>query len=257
MPFRVNKVGATGGVCANVPQAISLFCRIFFTRTGVHFARKCSKGRVERANGTLQDRLVNELRLAGISSIEAGNAFLPASWRISTGASPRSRSTDGLAEPDAVIRQVAVHSRADAGDAAPRPPARNDLRPSRWPVCDPASSLDLPYRTFDELQQVDQAAIVENKRQRLALAYIAERQKELNMARGGRAPRQQGRARASSRRASKAGQPDDRWCLRWVASSHSICREMSTFAAEFCDRRSAGRSMPLVIGARIRSCATM
>jgi hypothetical protein len=44
-------------ICANVPQA---------------------KGRVERANGTLQDRLVKEMRLAGISTMEAGNAFLPA-----------------------------------------------------------------------------------------------------------------------------------------------------------------------------------
>jgi hypothetical protein len=72
--FRVNKLGATGGngmtqfgraldqlnidiICANGPQA---------------------KGRIERANGTLQDRLVKELRLAGISSIEAGYTFLPA-----------------------------------------------------------------------------------------------------------------------------------------------------------------------------------
>ena len=36
-----------------------------------------AKGRVERANGTLQDRLVKELRLQNISSIEAANAFLP------------------------------------------------------------------------------------------------------------------------------------------------------------------------------------
>ena len=43
-------------ICANSPQA---------------------KGRVERAFGTLQDRLVKELRLAGISSIEAANAWLP------------------------------------------------------------------------------------------------------------------------------------------------------------------------------------
>jgi len=34
-----------------------------------------AKGRVERANGTLQDRLIKELRLANISSIEAANAF--------------------------------------------------------------------------------------------------------------------------------------------------------------------------------------
>ncbi len=43
-------------ICANSPQA---------------------KGRVERAFGTLQDRLVKELRLAGISSIEAANTWLP------------------------------------------------------------------------------------------------------------------------------------------------------------------------------------
>ncbi len=36
-----------------------------------------AKGRVERVNRTLQDRLVKELRLAGISSIEAANAFVP------------------------------------------------------------------------------------------------------------------------------------------------------------------------------------
>jgi transposase len=43
-------------ICANSPQA---------------------KGRVERANQTLQDRLVKEMRLRGISSMEEGNAFLP------------------------------------------------------------------------------------------------------------------------------------------------------------------------------------
>ena len=36
-----------------------------------------AKGRVERLFGTLQDRLVAELRLAGISTIEAANRFLP------------------------------------------------------------------------------------------------------------------------------------------------------------------------------------
>ncbi|MGI9569207.1 MAG: ISNCY family transposase, partial [Desulfobulbia bacterium] len=45
-----------GTICAHSPQA---------------------KGRVERANGTLQDRLVKELRLKGISTIEEANAFLP------------------------------------------------------------------------------------------------------------------------------------------------------------------------------------
>ena len=43
-------------ICANTPQA---------------------KGRVERVNLTLQDRLVKEMRLLGISSMEEGNAYLP------------------------------------------------------------------------------------------------------------------------------------------------------------------------------------
>jgi hypothetical protein len=49
-----------------------------------------AKGRVERAHLTLQDRLVKELRLAGISSIDDANAWLPgclASSPITTGAS--------------------------------------------------------------------------------------------------------------------------------------------------------------------------
>lgn len=37
-----------------------------------------AKGRIERLWGTLQDRLVSELRLAGIRTLEAANAFLPA-----------------------------------------------------------------------------------------------------------------------------------------------------------------------------------
>jgi transposase len=44
------------GICANSPQA---------------------KGRVERANRTLQDRLVKAMRLARIDSIEQANAWLP------------------------------------------------------------------------------------------------------------------------------------------------------------------------------------
>jgi transposase len=43
-------------ICANTPQA---------------------KGRVERVNQTLQDRLVKEMRLRGISSMTDGNAYLP------------------------------------------------------------------------------------------------------------------------------------------------------------------------------------
>ena len=43
----------------------------------VHAGGPQAKGRVERANRTLQDRLVKEMRLRGIDGLEAGNAYLP------------------------------------------------------------------------------------------------------------------------------------------------------------------------------------
>jgi hypothetical protein len=44
--------------------------------TVIHARSPQAKGRVERANKTLQDRLVKEMRLAGISSIEEANAYI-------------------------------------------------------------------------------------------------------------------------------------------------------------------------------------
>lgn len=43
----------------------------------IHANTPQAKGRVERANETLQDRLVKELRLRGLDSIDEANAFLP------------------------------------------------------------------------------------------------------------------------------------------------------------------------------------
>lgn len=43
----------------------------------IHAHSPQAKGRVERANQTLQDRLVKEMRLAGISDMESANAWLP------------------------------------------------------------------------------------------------------------------------------------------------------------------------------------
>ncbi len=54
--------------------------------------------------------------------------------------------------------------------------------------------LDLPYRVFDRRQQVNQAAVVENKRLGPVLAYIVERQKEIDMGRSKKAPRRRGQA---------------------------------------------------------------
>jgi transposase len=43
----------------------------------IHAHSPQAKGRVERANQTLQDRLVKEMRLAGINDIDSANAWLP------------------------------------------------------------------------------------------------------------------------------------------------------------------------------------
>ena len=43
----------------------------------IHANSAQAKGRVERANGVLQDRLVKELRLQGINDIDSANAYLP------------------------------------------------------------------------------------------------------------------------------------------------------------------------------------
>jgi len=54
-----------------------------------------AKGRVERANSTLQDRLVKELRLQNISSIKEANTFLPvflAKYNEKFGKKPKSSS---------------------------------------------------------------------------------------------------------------------------------------------------------------------
>ncbi len=71
--FRVNKSGALTG--EGVTQ-----CGRAMKQLGIHmiFAHSPqAKGRIERSNRTLQDRLVKELRLHNISTIEEANAFLP------------------------------------------------------------------------------------------------------------------------------------------------------------------------------------
>ena len=59
-----------------------------------------AKGPVERANRTLQDRLVKKLRLVGISDREAANAFLPSfTDRYNTKFAKVPRSADNLHRP--------------------------------------------------------------------------------------------------------------------------------------------------------------
>jgi transposase len=71
--FRVNAVGPLTG------EGVTQFGRAM-KELGIEliFANSApAKGRIERANQTLQDRPVKEMRLRGISTIDAGNSFLP------------------------------------------------------------------------------------------------------------------------------------------------------------------------------------
>ena len=68
--FRVNQKDREGD--------LTQFTRVLKTLDiqPIHANTPQAKGRVERANQTLQDRLVKELRLRGIDDIETANAFL-------------------------------------------------------------------------------------------------------------------------------------------------------------------------------------
>lgn len=160
-----------------------------------------AKGRVERANRTLQDRLVKELRLAGISDVSTGNTFLPGfverfNERFAIRAAkpdnlhrvlniPPGRLNDTLChrEQRYVGQQLSFHydrrqiilDRSDisenlAGqyvelyDFADRP------LEVRW------KGISLPYRVFSKDQRVSHTAIVENKRLGHALALVKAQQ---------------------------------------------------------------------------------
>jgi len=123
--FRVAKKDAKGG------QGMTQFGRALCELNNEILCANSSqaKGRVERMNRTLQDRLIKDLRLAGICGMDDGNAFMP--------------------------RFMERYNRRFA--IAPARP--DDLhRPMRW------KGHSLSYRVFDKDQRVTHAAITENKR---------------------------------------------------------------------------------------------
>jgi transposase len=69
--FRVNAKEAQGGDGLTEFGRVAERLRIEL----IHAATPQAKGRVERANQTLQDRLIKEMRLAGVSSIDEAQAF--------------------------------------------------------------------------------------------------------------------------------------------------------------------------------------
>ena len=184
-------------ICANSPQA---------------------KGRVERCFGTLQDRLVKEMRLAGICDRDAANAFLPrfledynarfgklaqSSQNAHRRVDDRANLSDVFAwkEQRTVTNSLTVQYDQIMFLLEPteitKPLARKRITIIDYPdgrLSIRHNGIDLPYRIFDKLQRVTQAAIVESKRLSEVLAYIAARQAETPAKRSAKAPRRQGQA---------------------------------------------------------------
>jgi hypothetical protein len=219
--FRVSKAQAQGG------QGITQFGRAL-SELGIEILCANSsqaKGRVERVNRTLQDRLVKELRIEGISTLEAANAYLPAFMaRFNERFAIAPARSEDLHRPlecapaqlDTILawreqRYVTQHlalsydskriileeTPLTAGLAGKYvetyefPDGRLEVR---W------QGIALAYRMFDKHQRVTQAAIVENKRLSETLAWVKARQDELRPVRpktnseaGGYVPRRRGR----------------------------------------------------------------
>ena len=208
--FRVNRQDSAGGdgltqygrvlhklnidlICANSSQA---------------------KGRVERANKTLQDRLVKELRLAGVSTMEDGNAFLPrfmADYNVRFAKPPanlkdlhrpltaRDNLDEALCwrETRHVSQSLTVHYDRTAYILEQSPlslaAAGKELEVIEFadgPVILRFQGVDLPYRMFDKERRVDQAAIVDNKRLGPLLELIRAEQLKRD---AGKTPRRSGR----------------------------------------------------------------
>jgi hypothetical protein len=158
---------------------------------------------VERVNRTLQDRLVKEFRLAGVSDIASGNAFLPSfitrfNERFAIApANPHdlhrplqitaNRLSDILCHREQRYvgaqlsfhyerKQIILEQTEIAKGLAGRYVEIYDYfdRPVevRW------QGHVLPYRVFNKDQRVSPAAIVENKRLRHALAVVKAKQEQ-------------------------------------------------------------------------------
>ena len=196
--FRVNKPGATRG------EGMTQFGRALYELNieSICANTAAAKGRVERANSTLQDRLVKELRLAGIASMAAGNAFLEAfrgDYNARFGKAPlsdhdahrkllkaeRVRLDDVFCwqESRAVSRALTLQYDKVIYLLAPGPDT-NRVAGKHVTVCDyPDGRLkirfegrELPYREFDRLSQIHQADIVSNKRLGSVLKFVQETQ---------------------------------------------------------------------------------
>ena len=194
--FRVNSKDAVAGdgvtqfgrallalnidiICANSPQA---------------------KGRIERAFGTLQDRMVKELRLAGISSLAAANVWLPefiTGYNRRFGRDPANAKdlhrplspTDDLdeilawREERTVTRNLTLHYDRMMLLLDPTPLTRGLVGKKVEVVNYPDgrfavqfNGAALGFKVFDKIRTVQPGAIVDNKRLSAVLELVKAQQ---------------------------------------------------------------------------------
>ena len=160
-----------------------------------------AKGRVERANRTLQDRLVKELRLAGVSNMEAGNAFLEGfKARFNAKFAKAPAKPDNLhralnVEPDRLAEVLCWRENRYVGKQLTFSYDRKRIMLEESEITrglvgkyvDTYAFVDgrfevrwkgrsLPYKIFDMDQRVTHAAITSNKRLSAVLEHIKEMQ---------------------------------------------------------------------------------
>lgn len=171
-----------------------------------------AKGRVERMNLSLQDRLVKELRLLGISTMAEANTYAPAfiaDYNSRFAKPPRNdfnahrslradedlaviftvRETRRLSPRLTLQHDKTLYLFADTVEARAR--IGKDVDLLEYPdghIEVRANGIALAYTTYDKLPVVNQAAIVENKRLGHVLQIAQLVQKKRDNRRGLSAP---------------------------------------------------------------------
>lgn len=195
--FRVAKKDAKGG--QGMTQFGRALCELNIEILCANSSQ--AKGRVERMNRTLQDRLIKDMRLAGISDMQAGNASMPtfmegynARFAVAPARSDNLHRPVNLAldrlkdilckreqryvgaqltfsfERQRIMLEESDVTRGLVGRYVETYAFADGRLEVRW------KGHSLPYRVFDKDQRVTHAAITENKRLGDVLAYIKDQQ---------------------------------------------------------------------------------
>lgn len=193
-----------------------------------------AKGRVERANLTLQDRLVKELRLRGINTKEAANAYAPSFIadynsrfakpaksdfnahrpvrtdedieQILTFREPRKVSNSLTVQYDRVIylledtpsNRLLIHKYLDVFEY---PDGRIEIR---------VNGAALPYVAYDRLSEVKQGAVVDNKRLSHALLVAQTMQENRDNRRASGSPSRTNQGQAPRAQRAEPGKKTQR-----------------------------------------------